>query len=435
MHAADYAEAGLAEYGYAALPPGHPGRDELRAAFLSQLVRHERMKRAVVTLVRAWRAAGIDAMLYKGFHLAEFVYDTPGSRHYGDVDIAVREGDIDRAVRIAHELGWTDSVLLTPPWSHAVGLLDPDQVGMLDLHRLLLHARKPLRRVQRRITAAVWSASTEVQWEGTAVRVPAPVDALLVGLILQRCWGADGWRLKPYDVLDYHLLTTGAGVSRSDLACRARELGCSGTLDLFMSHHAPGGAGLVRSTVTVDERRRWHRLTRHEHGQHAIVDRLIHRMYQLPRVVAWTLRVLPVVMHVRRMLGAGGALHGMFERLQVGRSKPRRSRAERKRIAYGVMWAFRLLPCNPAGDCLPRALALYAALRRAAFPAVFVSGVRRGERGIESHAWVELDGRVLDELGEPLNRTQFTPQFRWPPDEVEPPAQPVVTAGAAASRS
>jgi hypothetical protein len=79
-----------------------------------------------------------------------------------------------------------------------------------------------------------------------------------------------------------------------------------------------------------------------------------------------------------------------------------------------VQHATRLFPTNSEGDCLVRSLAIYAALREQGWPVCFVSGVRRGVGGVQGHAWVELDGRVLAELGEPRNRELYQVNFAYP---------------------
>src|SRR5690606_9759844 len=53
-------------------------------------VRHAAVRRIVVELVGAWRAVGLETLLYKGFLLAEFVYPDPTWRQYSDVDLALR---------------------------------------------------------------------------------------------------------------------------------------------------------------------------------------------------------------------------------------------------------------------------------------------------------------------------------------------------------
>ena len=54
--------------------------------------------------------------------------------------------------------------------------------------------------------------------------------------------------------------------------------------------------------------------------------------------------------------------------------------------------------------CLPRAVVLWALLQRHGFDAEVQLGVRQAGRGLEAHAWVELDGVSLDE---PVERMPF----------------------------
>src|SRR5690242_3540903 len=82
-------ESGLGAYAYAALPAGHPLRAGLRTDFLGAIGRHYEIRRELAPLLAAWHDAGIEALLFKGFHLSEFVYPAPGIRFHGDVDVAV----------------------------------------------------------------------------------------------------------------------------------------------------------------------------------------------------------------------------------------------------------------------------------------------------------------------------------------------------------
>ena len=52
----------------------------------------------------------------------------------------------------------------------------------------------------------------------------------------------------------------------------------------------------------------------------------------------------------------------------------------------------------PGSTCLTRALALSAVLARRGVPSRVVIGARRAASGLEAHAWVTCDGRVI--LGE-----------------------------------
>lgn len=58
-------------------------------------------------------------------------------------------------------------------------------------------------------------------------------------------------------------------------------------------------------------------------------------------------------------------------------------------------------------DCLPRSLAVYLLLRRGGIPATFHIGVRRYPFG--AHAWVEWEGRRLDDAPARQRRESYMP--------------------------
>lgn len=62
------------------------------------------------------------------------------------------------------------------------------------------------------------------------------------------------------------------------------------------------------------------------------------------------------------------------------------------RIGWAVRSAARFVP---GATCLPQALAAEAILRRRGHPADMRLGVKRGDDGVEAHAWVESYGRVI----------------------------------------
>lgn len=49
------------------------------------------------------------------------------------------------------------------------------------------------------------------------------------------------------------------------------------------------------------------------------------------------------------------------------------------------------------GNCLARSIVLARILEGRAIPAQLRIGVRNGERGIDAHAWIEADGKVLND--------------------------------------
>lgn len=68
----------------------------------------------------------------------------------------------------------------------------------------------------------------------------------------------------------------------------------------------------------------------------------------------------------------------------------------------------------PGAHCLARALALRWWMRQSGLNALIVIGVRRTQEGIASHAWVELDGRPVDESEEIVARFTVISQDHLP---------------------
>jgi hypothetical protein len=126
------------------------------------------------------------------------------------------------------------------------------------------------------------------------------------------------------------------------------------------------------------------------------------------------LRVLPCVLAVRRSLRRTTDLRRLFQGFATAPGPPS-TLQRRQHTVRGIRWATRLLRLNPGGDCVLRSAAIYAALARQGWPVSFVSGVAREDGRVEGHAWVEHEGSVLPELGEPGVRRLYHETFRWPP--------------------
>jgi hypothetical protein len=231
---------GLAGWTFGSRDRKQLGNAELRSDFLQSFHRHYQIRRELRPLLEAWRRAGVECLLFKGFWLSETVYPTPGMRFYGDVDVLLHESQIKLARTVAVELGWIEQqpILAPTTYSHAAfNLVGPDGHTCLDVHRFLIHSSLPWHHAQQRITAAMWARSRARLWEDLHVRELDPVDAALV-LVLQRSWG-DGWQLKPSDILDLRCLVQTRGVRREQLLARAFELNCSRTLRIFLERCDP----------------------------------------------------------------------------------------------------------------------------------------------------------------------------------------------------
>lgn len=420
---ADLRATRLAAYAYTVLPQTHPSRAILREDYVASFGRHQRVKADLLPLLRAWRHAGVDVLLFKGFHLSEFVYPRPGARFHGDVDLLLRPDHVTRAWRIARETGWYSALASTSRFrqSHAAFWLARARTGTrIDVHRQMLHVVLPWYPAQRRITDAVWQQSRTRWWEGVEIFEPSPVDMILVALVLQRCWSAERWQLKPHDILDFHCITAEYGVTRDDLWTRARALRCGRTLGAFLDRCDPRAARLDVSPISAKERRRLDMLAFRERGPLGVAEQSIARVVGAPVTLTVGLRFVPLVLRVRRALRRHADLRALLDTLcpnerELGSRRQRKRAEPREAVSVGVHWAVRLVGGGRFGECLVRALATFVALRQRGWPVEFVSGVRRTGSTIVGHAWVEYAGGVLLEIEQPHVCAKFEQNFRFPP--------------------
>jgi transglutaminase superfamily protein len=131
--------------------------------------------------------------------------------------------------------------------------------------------------------------------------------------------------------------------------------------------------------------------------------RRLTRFLQLDRADRWILiqsvLLLPLVAVLLRMIGlarcwallqrAGGKQTGAFAADDPART------SQQARTVRMVDIAARHLPWQPS--CLPRSLVLWFLLRRQGVPAELRIGVRKSDRQLEAHAWVEVDQRVVND--------------------------------------
>lgn len=409
-------ELRLAAYAYAALPAGAASRAALRGDYLAALARHHRIRADVLPLLGAWRAAGVEAMVFKGFALAELVYAAPGMRFHGDVDVVVRPHDERRAVEIARRLGWTasfDSFAEGRTWGHGVAdLAHPGGATQVDLQRFVVHSFGRWPRRQRRLTTAVWRAARTASIGDVELRVPSDVDAVVI-LALQRAWG-DMWGVKAHDRLDLQALAARIGDGwRGDVRVRARALGCARTVDRFLDRcletgstalGVPPRAARIAHEMAVAREHPWRWIVR--------------RRRQLATVAAASIAVprgLVRVVRARRALARHGDVTALLAALTPPPAATRPLDARRRaRTVLGIRWAMRLARGDRYGRCLVQSLAVYTALRRDGWPVQLVTGVRRTSDGIVGHAWVRCVGRVLPELGEPDVEALFAVGVCWP---------------------
>ncbi len=100
-----------------------PQRGWLRQQHLGIAATHLRIRSAAAAVLSLLHGAGIETRVLKGLATAELDYPNHQLRHTGDVDLAVRPGDLDRAVEVLLDNG--HRLQPVPVADRAAGALRP----------------------------------------------------------------------------------------------------------------------------------------------------------------------------------------------------------------------------------------------------------------------------------------------------------------------
>ncbi len=410
-------KARLAGYAYRTLPETHPLRENLRIPRRDFEMRHQMVKHQFLPLLKAWNAVGLRAMLLKGFWLAEFIYERPGDRGYGDIDVLMPEAQTKLAVEIAQQIGW--SVVFrreasANPHSHEdAHIVSSNGLVSIDLHRFALQGIQLWgQHHPKRLTASLWKSAIQQPWEGTTVWLPTPLDGMVINL-LNRARG-DQWTRRISDLPDARAIVQQSGITLKKFQARATELGFHQTIIAALETCDPWNNWIHCAPPTFWQRLKWYSRTMREIG----IYELEHLHFQLDRLVhaingVWTM--LPIVTRVKHKLRHQPDLYQLFQTLEQQYSpKTNTNPKELIRLKRGTYLA--LLLVGPRKNaCVPRSLSLYLALRQRNIHVQFVSGVRHRNHKLEGHAWIEWRGRPLEGFGDHHAPELFKENFRYPP--------------------
>jgi Uncharacterised nucleotidyltransferase len=384
----------LEAWAYTVLPTGHPFKAICKPAFMMARARHELTKQEVLGMVRAWNAVGIEPVLYKGFALAEFTYPHPGTRFHGDVDVLVRPEDFRRALEVGYGLGWQTPQAMEH-WSfnpnpnpHELSLKKDRANAAFDVHQRLAPTDLPWTAREHALTQAAWQHSRRIEWEGCQIRVLAPEDAFVFGLVISRYWSGDGWRLKSHDLLD-GLALIQHGLTREGVLARAVTLNVSRTVNAFLERCDPF---MPRLSMVLPSPLQVLGLELNSSGEHTplMVSRGIMRVLRTMGALMGALMaapaLLPLWFEVQRQMRRQPDLN-----LTISALEKRRPIAFRVRHTSLVWWLARRFKQTSR---LTWPVMVYIALKRQGLPATF----RLGERDRMQRAWVEVNGNALPEF-------------------------------------
>jgi hypothetical protein len=394
---------------YQQLSEGHPYRKAMRASVLARAARHALIRKHVIDLARTWNNAGLEPMIYKGFVLAEFIYQQPFERFYGDVDVLLPRESAPHASITAREAGWIEVKSLEDSpnlYRHEYSnFLSADRVCKIDFHTDVIQGHHfDVRR--DKFAQAIYKAAVLTPLEDVIIRLPTPTDLLLLMLVSRR-WGGR-WANKPSDYPDASRIIKKFSLQREVLLQRAQELQCLKTVQLALETCDPWLDQVRLKPPSLLERWRKDFLCKEDFGL-----REWERFSRIPAHSSGFFRVLLPLVRAYWSRSRGGDLTKMvagFDR-QI-KQKNRANYALLESVQYGMNWAMRLSPIkfNP---CVPRSLALLQVLSESGFATSFVSGVRRNGAKLDGHAWLEVDGVPLEIVGDSNSPNFFKENFRY----------------------
>ncbi len=404
---------------YSSLPTDHPNKMQFRKSFLTAVAQHSMTKNRILELVNAWNKAGIVPMFFKGFLMAEFLYDTPANRFYGDVDILIQEKDAAKACAVARALpGWVevfnraDSVVTG---SHEESrMYTTDKSVFIEVHRFVIHNFGSQTTIARKITASVWQNARQQQWENCTVMLPSAQDCALAGLVLARIWTIKtDAGIKLHDPIDLQNLSQKWGLTREALIARAQEFNLVKVTQNYLERCDPWQQKLTLGLVPKTVFKHW-RASLPTSWRSSLQVTQLEWLFKSPDVLLEVLEQIKNVLRVKTLMRQHTDLQIIMKLNEpLLNLKPNRTGLRMAKIARGVSWAFRIL--GPRIDaCVPRSLCLYNALKAEGHRVEFVSGVKRINNQLKGHAWVELNGFPLEVFGDIQASLMFKENFRYP---------------------
>ena len=146
----------------------------LREAYLVNSARNALIGADLAQVLKQFHAAGLPVILLKGAHLAAAIYDTPGARPMGDLDLLLPEADLARASQLLRQSGYVSTEPDRPGDAHLPPLFKPPG-PRIELHWTLMPSRLPF----QVDTPGLWTRSQPFSLAGLPARVLCPEDLLL----------------------------------------------------------------------------------------------------------------------------------------------------------------------------------------------------------------------------------------------------------------
>lgn len=155
--------------------------EHLRMRYNANLARNMLVYNELSKVLNAFEHAEIDVIVLKGAALAETVYQDIGLRPFSDVDLLVRERDLQRAKKKLAELGYILDEDVSPErYNEEFGcdLYYTGKVNVLEVHWDIMRKTKSDRYAKVEIEE-IWERAVPAKIAGADTRVMSPENMLL----------------------------------------------------------------------------------------------------------------------------------------------------------------------------------------------------------------------------------------------------------------
>lgn len=168
---------------------GDPRLEPARLSYQMTWLTNQKLLRSLSSLLRSFRAAGIEVMLLKGVALALLYYRDVGLRSLGDVDLLVHPGDVQQAIDLLAETGWhpTGHVPRTLTETY-LGARRAIHFGSREIEKLDLHWHVMMECCRPRGDEAFWTGAIPTEISGTEAVAMNPTDQLLHTCAHEASW-------------------------------------------------------------------------------------------------------------------------------------------------------------------------------------------------------------------------------------------------------
>jgi Uncharacterised nucleotidyltransferase len=174
-----------------------PALERMRADLVGNALRNLHLARELTRLIGMLRAAGVEAIAFKGPTLAIQAWGDLRLRQFNDLDLLVRPGDAVRAGRVLIAAGYLPRTLNPDAPAAALAqsasdeFIRPGSDWMIDLHWALM----PLYFACGPATDAVWARAERIAIEGGEVMTLGRDDLALFLAVhgAKHGWNALGW--------------------------------------------------------------------------------------------------------------------------------------------------------------------------------------------------------------------------------------------------